>query len=118
MPNDSDTVVPINDRVRSLREAFDEIPDLKGGGGGGNSGGMSDDWKDGVDRQLGQLHGDVRHLLYALIGGTVLLLGAGATAYVKLSDQITQGRVEQAAVSGKLDLILKQLEDQATKPAK
>ncbi|WP_155006442.1 hypothetical protein [Sphingomonas hengshuiensis] len=32
-------------------------------GGGGNDGGMSDDWKQGVDRQLGQLNADVRSLL-------------------------------------------------------
>jgi hypothetical protein len=116
MTDQSDTVIPINDRVRQLREAFDEFPDLKGGSGGGNSGGMSEDWKESVDRQLGQLHGDVRHLLYALIGGFIVLLAGGATAYVKLSDQVTQSRVEQAQVSGKLNLIVEQLNRPATPP--
>lgn len=98
---------------------------LKGGDGGGTSEGMSDDWKESVDRQLAQLHGDVRHLLFGLIGGFLILGGAGWTAYAKLSDQITEQRVEQAKsageiegritkMDGKLDLLL----DQRTAPAK
>ncbi|WP_230280236.1 hypothetical protein [Croceicoccus sp. Ery15] len=84
----------------------EELERLKSGGGGGTSGGMNDDWKGNVDGQLTQLHQDVRHLLYGLIGAAVLILGAGATAYAMISDQVTGLRVDQAHVSGKIDLLL------------
>ncbi len=90
---------------------------LKNNGGGGTSGGMNDDWKSSVDSQLTQLHQDVRNLLYGLIAAGVLAFGAGATAYVKISDQVTDLRVDQAQVSGKIDLLLDRTgEPPATKP--
>ncbi len=45
-----------------------------------------------------ELHGDVRNLLYGLIGGFLLLAGGGWVAYDKLSDQIRSGRDDVAAV--------------------
>jgi len=80
--------------------------------GGGTSGGMTDDWKASVERQLEQLHGDVRALLYGLIGGGIFLLGAGWVAYDKLNDQMTRTHDEIAAVQvnaqrveGKIDTL-------------
>jgi len=78
---------------------------LKTGGGGGNSGGMASDWKESVDRQLTQLHVDVRHLLLGCIGAVVLIVGAGWAGYVKLSDQIAEFRISQAQSSEKLSAI-------------
>lgn len=88
---------------------------LKGGGGGHTTGGMTVDWKTSVDTQLTQLHQDVRHLLYGVLAGVVLLAGAGWTAYAKVSDQITDMRVAQAQVSGKLDILIERTN---TSPAK
>ncbi len=85
-------------------------------GGGGTSGGMQDEWKISVDRQLGQLHGDVRNLLYGLIGGFLFVISAGGVAYVKLSDQVGEVRTEQARISGKLDLLIERMKP--TEPAK
>jgi len=52
---------------------------LNGGDGNGTSGGMSDDWKEGVGRQLGQLHGDIRAMLNrglaAIVGLAALIAG-------------------------------------------
>ena len=70
---------------------------------------MSDDWKAGVDRQLDQLHGDVRLLMGALIAGFLILLGAGWAGYAKLADQIAQDRVEQAEFKGSVDAKLDRL---------
>ena len=79
---------------------------------GGTSGGMTDDWKASVERQLEQLHGDVRALLYGLVGGGIVLLGAGWVAYDKLYDQMTRTHAEIAAVQvstqrveGKIDTL-------------
>lgn len=49
---------------------------------------MSDDWKESVDRQLGQLHDDVRNLLIGLIGGFLVLAAGGITAYVQLEGKV------------------------------
>lgn len=81
----------VDDRLRLIREAEESLREAlersHDGGGSGSSGGMSDDWKASVDTQLGQLHQDVRNLLYGLLGAAVLLLGALVTGYLKLSDQ-------------------------------
>lgn len=64
-------------------------PPLKGGDGGGTSGGMTDDWKQSVDRQLGQLHGDVRHLLFGFAAGFLILLSAGISGYLLLDSKFS-----------------------------
>lgn len=96
--------------VRILQSQYDnlkvEYHRLKTGDGDGTFNGMNDDWKTSVDGQLTQLHQDVRNLLYGLIASALLALGAGATAYIKLSDQVTDLRVDQAQVAGKIDLLL------------
>lgn len=93
---------------------------MKDGGGNGTSGGVSDDWKASVDRQLGQLHGDVRNLLYALIGGFLVLIAAIGGLYLhvdgkfdridgkfdKVDERAGQTEVRLARIEEKLDLLL------------
>ena len=96
--------------VRPLREENEtlnvENEKLKSGGGGGTSGGVSDDWKTGVNGQLTQLHQDVRNLLYGLVGLAVLLAGAGFSLYSSLDDKFTELKIEQSKIDTKLDLLL------------
>lgn len=99
--------------VSDQTEKFERMRrELELGSGGGSSGGMTDDWKASVDRQLEQLHGDVRALLYGLVGGGIFLLGAGWFAYDKLNDQMISTHAEIAAVQvnaqrveGKIDTL-------------
>lgn len=85
-------------------------------------------WQIGVDRQLGELRGDigvvrvgrdsdVKWMLGALTAGFIILAGGGWTAYAKLSDKIvdveksqvqTSGDVRtlDAKMSGKLDVLI------------
>lgn len=92
-------VVPFQ-TPRQMRERIAQLSaeleqhQLKGGDGGGTSGGMSDDWKISVDRQLGQLHGDVRNLLYGLIAGFLVLGAGGITAYVQLDGKFDTRQVK------------------------
>ena len=109
--------------VRQLREQNQQLAaenhDLKHGGGGGTSGGVTEDWKDSVDRQLTQLHGDVRALLYGLIALAVLLAGGGFTLYSQLGNQVSEVRVQQAKQDAKLDLLVERTAPEAsgaTKP--
>lgn len=71
---------------------------------------MSEDWQDSVNAQLGMLHGDVRNLLYGLIGSFILLIGFGATAYVQLGERIDNVAVAQAEINGKLDRVIQELD--------
>lgn len=105
-------VTPIRPSIITHAETmvFLERQGLNTGDGGGTSGGMTDDWKASVDSQLAQLHGDVRNLLYGLIGGFLFLIAGAATIYVKLSDQSTAIQLEQAKASVKLDAVDKRLE--------
>jgi hypothetical protein len=99
-------------RLRRFREREAELEQrLKAAGGDGTSGGMSDDWKESVNEQLKQLHGDVRNLLYGVLGSFVILTGAGATAYVKLSDQVTEMRVAQAQSGARFDAMDAKLDE-------
>jgi len=93
---------------------------LKGGGGDGTSGGMTEDWKAGVDRQLTQLHSDVRALLNRGVAAVVALaiLIGGLYLYTNqkfdaVNSRLTQIEVQQAkmeaTISGKLDLIAERL---------
>lgn len=99
--------------VQRGRETLVDQQHLRRGGGGGTSGGVTDDWKASIDRQLTQLHGDVRALLYGLIGGFLFLIAAGATIYVNLAGQISGTQkdlaslqVESAKTNAKLDTLL------------
>ena len=75
--------------------------------GGGNGGDMSDDWKISVDRQLGQLHGDVRGLLYGLIGGFLFLIAGGVAGYLLLDGRF-------GSLESKLDIRITKVEDRMT----
>lgn len=98
-------------------------PPLQDGGGGGTSGGMSDDWKENVDRQLGQLHGDIRALLNRGVATVVALAVLIAGQYVyfnekfeKVSDRIAalETKIEgmDARVAGKLDILIERTKPQ------
>jgi hypothetical protein len=78
---------------------------LKSGGGGGTSGGMSDDWKNDVNTQLSRLHDDARKVLHWGFAIFVMLIGAFATGYMKISDQVLAVSVSQAKVETKLDSV-------------
>lgn len=112
----------IDDRFQHM---FSQIvqarEELRQGSGDGTSGGMSDDWKASVDRQLGQLHGDVRALLYGLVGGFLFLIVGGVGAYIaldsksdarfgKIEDRLTaiERKIDatDAGVNAKLDALL------------
>lgn len=86
---------------------------MHGGGGGGTSGTVTDDWKASVDRQLGQLHGDVRALLNRGVGAVValaLMIGGlylyGNDRYERLGQRLTAIEVQQAKTDAKIDLIV------------
>ena len=103
------------DEARELRERR-----LREAGGGGTSGGMGDDWKEYVDRQLTQLHEDVRRLtgliLAAAVGPFLAIIGlyaytgskfdAAETRVVGVERRLSAIEVEQAKISGKLDLLV------------
>lgn len=104
---------PLRD-LQSRMEALEErLPDagLKNGDGGGTSGGMSDDWKDSVDRQLNRLHDDVRNLLY----GLVFVAVAGCGLYAMLNSQLNGIEVRQAAMETKIEQIDTRTADMAKK---
>lgn len=95
---------------------------LKGGSDDGTSGGMSDDWKASVDRQLAQLHEDVRALLNRGVLAAIGLAGMIAGLYLytnakfdAVNKTLTAVEVQQAKADSKLDLLL---ERTAPKPAK
>ncbi len=105
-------VVPL-ETPRALRAKIAELSaeleqhQLKHGSGDGTSGGMSDDWKISVDRQLGQLHGDVRGLLYGLIGGFLFLIAGGVAGYLLLDGRF-------GSLESKLDIRITKVEDRLT----
>lgn len=79
---------------------------LKGRGGGDTPSGMTDDWKADVDRQLVQLHADIRALLYGLIAGCLFLIGGGWAMYNSVMTQVATLQVDVAKTNGKIDLLL------------
>ena len=96
----------------SRKRRDDESPPLQHGDGDGTSDSM-EPWQTSVEQRLGQLHADVRHLLFGLIGGSVFLLSAGAAAYLSLADKadrtqtvISDVRVDAAAMNAKLDTLI------------
>lgn len=95
--------------------AYEEAPDepavtpapLKGGGDGDNYGGM-DPWQTSVDRQLGQIHGDMRDMLRFAIGGFVLTFSAIIASFFLLSAKIEASTDKLGA---KIDGVTAQLSD-------
>lgn len=83
------------------------LPDdaLKGSGGDGTSGGMSDDWKESVDRQLGQLHGDVRALLNRGVAAVVALALMTGGLYIYFNEKFDKVSERLTAVERKMDAI-------------
>jgi len=86
---------------------------LRGDGGGGTSGGVTEDWKASVDRQLDQLHKDVRALLRWGVAAVVALAFMIAGLYERTNsrfDAVTTRiggmEVQQAHISDKLDQLL------------
>lgn len=116
-----DRIIPFGRDVDEMQRNLDS---LKTGDGGGTYDDMTGDWKTDVERQLAQLHGDVRNLLYGLVAGFLLIAGAGWVAYDKLNDQMTGFRAElsttridqvkaigevqtrNAEINGKIDVLL------------
>jgi hypothetical protein len=97
--------VPLRDLQMRMEQLERSGETLRPGGPSDTSGGMTEDWKASVNSQLAQLHGDVRNLLYGLIGGFLVLAAAGATAYIKMSDQTTAIQMEQVKATTKLDAL-------------
>lgn len=118
MTQDSgDKILWLREKDRKIAELRERGEPLNAGGGGGTSGDVTDDWKASVDRQLGQLHGDVRNLLYGLVGGFLIILASGAGAYLRLDGKlegksdalradISALQVQQAKMDAKLDLLV------------
>jgi len=116
-----DQVVRFDFQSRTrIEETGAQQENLKGGGGDGTSGGMTEDWKASVDRQLAQLHSDVRALLNRGVAAVVALaiLIGGLYLYTNqkfdaVNSRLAQIEVQQAkmeaTISGKLDLIAERL---------
>lgn len=110
-------VAPIRPDLRDYVERA-----LKGGGDDGTSGGMSDDWKSSVDRQLGQLHNDVRALLNRGVMAVVALAALIAGQYIyfnekfeKVGDRLSAMERKVDAIDAKLDLLVERKQE-AAKP--
>lgn len=69
-----------------LRHARQHHP-LNEGGGGGTSDGMGP-WEQSVESRLGQLHGDLRLMMGALVAGFLFLILAFGAGYKMLTDQM------------------------------
>ncbi len=69
-----------------------------GGGGGGTSDDVTDDWKASVDRQLGQLHADVRALLNRGVIAVVAIATMIAGLYLYSNEKFEAVRTDIAAV--------------------
>lgn len=67
---------------------------------------MTDDWKNSVNDQLKQLHGDVRNLLIGGLAAIVLVLGAITTGYLSLDSRLDGLTVTVAKMDAKLDLLV------------
>lgn len=122
MDSDDERIVPFG---RDVEEMQRNLARLKSGDGDGTSGGVTDDWKMSVDRQLGQLHGDVRALLNRGVMAAVALAAMIAGLYLytndkfeRLNQRLSAVEVQQAksdaAINGKLDVLLERKE--AVKP--
>ena len=90
-----DRLQPLLAEISRLRERQREP--LPSGGRGGTSGGVTDDWKESVDRQLGQLHDDFRRLVGLLIAAVAapLLAVIGLYVYTGTKFDAVEARFER-----------------------
>ena len=79
----------INETPKRLKELDDRLKKLESDGDGGDNGGM-DAWKDAVNTRLDRIDGDIRHLLYGVIGSFIILGGMLITSYLMLDSSIKQ----------------------------
>ncbi|MBB3691473.1 hypothetical protein [Sphingomonas sp. BK580] len=123
-------------------QVYDLFRGARGGGplppndGGGTSGGMTDDWKANVERELKQLHDDVRRLTGFIIAGAIapFLAIIGLYVYngskfdtvnsgfekveariVGVESKINAVAVQQAETRGDLKLLLERTAPKASK---
>lgn len=118
------SIEPFHRMNNKVDELAAQVRHLSNLGGGGTSGGMSDDWKESVDRQLTQLHGDVRALLNRGVVAVVALAAMIAGLYLYFNEKFEKVSDRLAAVerkvdsmderlSGKLDLLIERKERDA-----
>lgn len=89
--------------IKGLREQARDTGPLRDGGGGGTSGGVTDDWKASVDRQLGQLHADIRAMLNRGVAAVVALAALIGGLYVRGDIQEEQLRARVHSVELRLE---------------
>lgn len=70
---------------------------------GGPTDGDGESWRSSVERQLGELRTDMRHMFIGGAGAIVLLVGAGWWVYRDAAVQMREIAVQQQSLAGKLD---------------
>ncbi len=98
MNDDGPRLRLVNESFEDLSRSLNDSAALKGGDGGGTFGGVTDDWKASVDRQLGELHGDVRALLNRGVIAVVALAAMIAGLYLYSNEKFEAIRTDIAAV--------------------
>lgn len=100
-------MTPLELQVHRLQaELTDERAKLRSlnfDGGGGTSDGMSA-WQQAVETRLGDLHKDVRQVLYALVAAFLLLAAGGIALYAKLDDRLRYTETAIIRVDSKIDV--------------
>lgn len=109
-PYDAPNVIPIRSGLGGVR---DTAP-LPKGDGGGTSDGMGP-WEQSVESRLGQLHGDLRLMMGALVAGFLFLILAFGAGYKMLADQM-QANTDKLV--GKLDILVTQTNSVSERVAK
>lgn len=114
----------VDDRLRAqlaeISQARDALREdqvrLKGGGSDGTSGGVTDDWKASVDRQLVQLHDDVRRAETRLVAAAIALAAMIAGLYLytnekfdRIGQRLSAIEVQQARIDAKLDRLIERI---------
>lgn len=103
----------VDDRLRpmlaELAQMRAERRSLNAGDGGGTSGGVTDDWKASVERELKLLHDDVRRLTGFIIAGAIAPFLAIIGLYVytgtkfdRVADDFKQVEARIVGVEGKI----------------
>ena len=90
---------------------------MRDGGSDGTSGGVTDDWKTSVDRQLAQLHGDVRSLLNrgaAAVVALALMIGGlyirTDMKFERVEERLGHIEVQQQKLDDKIDIVAARLD--------
>jgi hypothetical protein len=78
-----DRFASILTELSTLRRSQREDRPLSGDGGGATPGGVSEDWKESVERRLGDLHKDLRGMLYIAVCAVVALATMIAGLYLR-----------------------------------